>query len=189
MIAKTGGMPAALRPPCPQHGGFQATGRVSNTAEIPQCPVGQGCLGGSVVAWILGAAGPGSVSSARCGLWGSNSTFILSLQAGERRRQCFSPAQGRGGPGGCQGSGGWRAGSPLPSGDRQQEGWPVGRHPPRSLPPWPQARSSVNWLASQEEAILNSSCALRAQDKGTATHGGDCALPGSRDTKALFPPP
>ncbi|KFM04268.1 Rap guanine nucleotide exchange factor 3, partial [Aptenodytes forsteri] len=34
-----------------------------------------------------------------------------------------------------------------------------------SVSPQPKARSSVNWLASQEEAILNSSCALRAQDK------------------------
>uniref|UniRef100_A0A8C0B2A1 Rap guanine nucleotide exchange factor 3 n=1 Tax=Buteo japonicus TaxID=224669 RepID=A0A8C0B2A1_9AVES len=48
---------------------------------------------------------------------------------------------------------------------RPREGWPVGRHAPCSLPPWPQARSSGNWLTSQEEAILNSSCALRAQDK------------------------
>uniref|UniRef100_A0A8C0FWN1 Rap guanine nucleotide exchange factor 3 n=1 Tax=Bubo bubo TaxID=30461 RepID=A0A8C0FWN1_BUBBB len=63
------------------------------------------------------------------------------------------------------GQGRWRVGAPRPSGDPRQEGWPVGWHPPRSLPPWPQARSSGNWLASQEEAILNSSCALRAQDK------------------------
>uniref|UniRef100_A0A8C0IIY4 Rap guanine nucleotide exchange factor 3 n=1 Tax=Bubo bubo TaxID=30461 RepID=A0A8C0IIY4_BUBBB len=34
-----------------------------------------------------------------------------------------------------------------------------------SVSPQPKARSSGNWLASQEEAILNSSCALRAQDK------------------------
>ncbi|KFP53407.1 Rap guanine nucleotide exchange factor 4, partial [Cathartes aura] len=34
-----------------------------------------------------------------------------------------------------------------------------------SVSPQPKAQSSVNWLASQEEAILNSSCALRAQDK------------------------
>uniref|UniRef100_A0A663N7L2 Rap guanine nucleotide exchange factor 3 n=1 Tax=Athene cunicularia TaxID=194338 RepID=A0A663N7L2_ATHCN len=47
----------------------------------------------------------------------------------------------------------------------QEQGWPMGRHPPRSLPPWPQAQSSGNWLTSQEEAILSSSCALRAQDK------------------------
>ncbi|PKK17464.1 Rap guanine nucleotide exchange factor (GEF) 3, partial [Columba livia] len=34
-----------------------------------------------------------------------------------------------------------------------------------SLSPQPKARSSASWLASQEEATLNSSCALRAQDK------------------------
>ncbi|CAN0010397.1 unnamed protein product [Bubo scandiacus] len=34
-----------------------------------------------------------------------------------------------------------------------------------SVSPQPKAQSSGNWLASQEEAILNSSCALRAQDK------------------------
>ncbi|KFV81548.1 Rap guanine nucleotide exchange factor 3, partial [Struthio camelus australis] len=34
-----------------------------------------------------------------------------------------------------------------------------------SISPQPKARSSVNWFAGQEEAILNSSCALRAQDK------------------------
>ncbi|XP_055648249.1 rap guanine nucleotide exchange factor 3 isoform X2 [Falco biarmicus] len=67
--------------------------------------------------------------------------------------------------GGVRAPGGWRAGSHLPSGDPQQEGWPVGGHCPCSLPPWPQTRSSVNWLTSQEEAVLNSSCALRAQDK------------------------
>ncbi|KAM9214419.1 rap guanine nucleotide exchange factor 3 [Leptosomus discolor] len=34
-----------------------------------------------------------------------------------------------------------------------------------SVSPQPKSRSSVNWLGSQEEAIVNSSCALRAQDK------------------------
>ncbi|XP_074420969.1 rap guanine nucleotide exchange factor 3 isoform X4 [Larus michahellis] len=34
-----------------------------------------------------------------------------------------------------------------------------------SVSPQPKARSSVNWLTSQEEAIPGSSCALRAQDK------------------------
>ncbi|XP_035164754.1 rap guanine nucleotide exchange factor 3 [Oxyura jamaicensis] len=34
-----------------------------------------------------------------------------------------------------------------------------------SVSPQPKARSSVSWLASQEEAALSSSCALRAQDK------------------------
>ncbi|XP_065510642.1 rap guanine nucleotide exchange factor 3 isoform X1 [Caloenas nicobarica] len=34
-----------------------------------------------------------------------------------------------------------------------------------SVSPQPKARSSASWLASQEEATLNSSCALRAQDK------------------------
>ncbi|NXW07051.1 RPGF3 factor, partial [Fregetta grallaria] len=57
-----------------------------------------------------------------------------------------------------------------------------------SVSPQPKARSSVNWLASQEEAILNSSCALRAQDKGMATHGRDCPHHGGWDTKALSPP-
>uniref|UniRef100_A0A8C7EFP9 Rap guanine nucleotide exchange factor 3 n=1 Tax=Nothoprocta perdicaria TaxID=30464 RepID=A0A8C7EFP9_NOTPE len=33
------------------------------------------------------------------------------------------------------------------------------------VPKHPPARSSVNWFSGQEEAILNSSCALRAQDK------------------------
>uniref|UniRef100_A0A8C0B2E6 Rap guanine nucleotide exchange factor 3 n=1 Tax=Buteo japonicus TaxID=224669 RepID=A0A8C0B2E6_9AVES len=59
---------------------------------------------------------------------------------------------------------GRRGGGECPQGGLA-EGWPVGRHAPCSLPPWPQARSSGNWLTSQEEAILNSSCALRAQDK------------------------
>ncbi|XP_071655998.1 rap guanine nucleotide exchange factor 3 isoform X2 [Patagioenas fasciata] len=34
-----------------------------------------------------------------------------------------------------------------------------------SVSPQPKAQSSASWLASQEEATLNSSCALRAQDK------------------------
>uniref|UniRef100_A0A663N6B7 Rap guanine nucleotide exchange factor 3 n=1 Tax=Athene cunicularia TaxID=194338 RepID=A0A663N6B7_ATHCN len=34
-----------------------------------------------------------------------------------------------------------------------------------SVSPQPKAQSSGNWLTSQEEAILSSSCALRAQDK------------------------
>ncbi|XP_053907519.1 rap guanine nucleotide exchange factor 3 isoform X2 [Cuculus canorus] len=34
-----------------------------------------------------------------------------------------------------------------------------------SVSPQPKARSSVNWLTSQEEGNLNTSCALRAQDK------------------------
>lgn len=84
----------------------------------------------------------------------------LSVQVGERRRQRFSPAQGKGGGG----SGG--AGTPP------GEGWLWGRHRARSLPPRAQARSSVSWLASQEEAALSSSCALRAQDKGRGAPGG-----------------
>lgn len=59
----------------------------------------------------------------------------------------------------------------------------MGWHPPCSLPPWPQAWGSVNWLASQEEAILTSSCALRAQDKGRGKRGGDRPLPSGWDTK------
>uniref|UniRef100_A0A8B9R1C0 Rap guanine nucleotide exchange factor 3 n=1 Tax=Anas platyrhynchos TaxID=8839 RepID=A0A8B9R1C0_ANAPL len=75
---------------------------------------------------------------------------------GEWRRQRFSPAQGKGGGGSVRG-GSW---DPPPG-----EGWLWGRHRARSLPPRAQARSSVSWLASQEEAALSSSCALRAQDK------------------------
>uniref|UniRef100_A0A8C9FM51 Rap guanine nucleotide exchange factor 3 n=1 Tax=Pavo cristatus TaxID=9049 RepID=A0A8C9FM51_PAVCR len=39
----------------------------------------------------------------------------------------------------------------------------------------PQSRSSMSWLSSQDEAALSSSCALRAQDKGTGTAGAPTA--------------
>uniref|UniRef100_A0A8C0G1K0 Rap guanine nucleotide exchange factor 3 n=1 Tax=Bubo bubo TaxID=30461 RepID=A0A8C0G1K0_BUBBB len=60
----------------------------------------------------------------------------------------------------------------LLQGDRSTTEQAQDRRRPRALEngdgsvsPQPKARSSGNWLASQEEAILNSSCALRAQDK------------------------
>ncbi|NXE11893.1 RPGF3 factor, partial [Lophotis ruficrista] len=62
-----------------------------------------------------------------------------------------------------------------------------GRHPPRSVPPGPQARSAAHWLAAQEEGGLSSTCAFRAQDKGKAVRGGGDGPLGGAGT--LSPPP
>ncbi|XP_063035373.1 rap guanine nucleotide exchange factor 3-like isoform X3 [Melospiza melodia melodia] len=58
----------------------------------------------------------------------------------------------------------------------------------------PQARSSGMWLGSPEEPILDSTCALRAQDKGTAPSAGlspqhgDTEVP-SVPLRSLLSPP
>ncbi|KFO72688.1 Rap guanine nucleotide exchange factor 4, partial [Cuculus canorus] len=52
----------------------------------------------------------------------------------------------------------WTLKPPFPSLCRLENG-------DGSVSPQPKARSSVNWLTSQEEGNLNTSCALRAQDK------------------------
>ncbi|NXD68868.1 RPGF3 factor, partial [Eolophus roseicapillus] len=56
-----------------------------------------------------------------------------------------------------------------------------------SVSPQPKAQGSVTWLGSQEEAMLSSTCALRAQDKGTAPLRG-LSPPGAGTLKP-FPPP
>ncbi|CAM4679940.1 unnamed protein product, partial [Caretta caretta] len=40
-----------------------------------------------------------------------------------------------------------------------------------SASPQPKVRSTVNWIASLEDATLNNSCAIGAQDKGASTSG------------------
>ncbi|XP_068265888.1 rap guanine nucleotide exchange factor 3 isoform X3 [Nyctibius grandis] len=58
-----------------------------------------------------------------------------------------------------------------------------------SASPQPKARGSGSWFGSQEEAIAHGSCALRAQDKGTATTVGTVPSPVAGTPKPSTPHP